>query len=159
MPRVLLVGGGERARELMPELTSAGFAVRATTAREDELDALRAAGAEPHLGDPDRIATLMPALVAVTVVCWLQADRPEAELNGDRLRFWCEKLVDTPVRGLVYEAAGSAPPEHLAAGREIVRHAHATWLIPLQFIEADPGADRAAWRAAALAAVRAVLAG
>ena len=30
-----------------------------------------------------------------------------AELHAGRLRMLCEKLVDTPVRGLLYEGAGS----------------------------------------------------
>ena len=33
----------------------------------------------------------------------------------------CEKLVDTPVRGLVYEGAGTLPDDVLAGGAEIVR--------------------------------------
>ena len=44
----------------------------------------------------------------------------------------CEKLVDTPVRGLVYEGAGSLPDEVLAGGAEIVRRAAATWSIPVE---------------------------
>ena len=44
----------------------------------------------------------------------------------------CEKLVDTPVRGLVYEGAGSLPDEVLAGGAEIVRRAAATWNIPVR---------------------------
>jgi hypothetical protein len=37
-------------------------------------------------------------------------------LHGPRLERVLEKLVDTPVRGFVYEAAGSVPPEHLERG-------------------------------------------
>ena len=43
-----------------------------------------------------------------------------------------EKLVDTPVRGVVYEAA-------LADGRAIARDASERWRIPLELLE--PGGD------------------
>ncbi len=68
-----------------------------------------------------------------------------------------EKLVDTPVRGFVYEAAGSAEPAVLAAGAELARAAADTWHMPVEVVEADPAADRAAWVAAMRAAAAAVL--
>ena len=43
-----------------------------------------------------------------------------------------EKLVDTPVRGVVYEAA-------LEEGRDIADDASERWRIPVEVIE--PGAD------------------
>ena len=60
----------------------------------------------------------------------------------------CEKLVDTHVRGLVYEGAGSLPDEVLAGGAEIVRRAAATWNIPVEIL-ADRARDdvRGAWTA------------
>ena len=72
-------------------------------------DAIAAAGAEPYVGDPDRIGTLMDALHAVTILVLAARRRsPDADLHGGRLRMLFEKLVDTPVRGVVYErrAAG-----------------------------------------------------
>ena len=41
-----------------------------------------------------------------------------------------ERLVETPVRGFVYEAAGSVDPILLARGHESVDAAAETWQIP-----------------------------
>ena len=77
----------------------------------------------------------MEAIAGVTIVVWLlgsaSGERAE-ELHAGRLRMLCEKLVDTHVRGLVYEGAGSLPDEVLAGGAEIVRRAAATWSIPVE---------------------------
>ena len=45
-----------------------------------------------------------------------------------------------------------------ARGRSVAAAAHATWMIPLRVLEADP-ADHAGWRAGALEAVSSLLAG
>jgi uncharacterized protein YbjT (DUF2867 family) len=97
--RVLIVPCGCRGRALAAELTAAGHAVRGTTRSEAGAAEIRAAGAEPYVGDPDRIGTLMDALSGVTVVCWLMGTVPVPELHEGRLRMLWEKLVDTPVRG------------------------------------------------------------
>jgi hypothetical protein len=68
----------------------------------------------------------------------------------------CEKLVDTPVRGLVYEAAGSVGEAALERGLEVARDAHERWMIPLEELTAPPD-DREAWLAAARAAVTRLL--
>ena len=99
--------------------------------------AIAAAGAEGYVGDPDRIATLMEAIAGVTVVAWLLGSAEgdgAAELHAGRLRMLCEKLVDTPVRGLLYEGAGTLPDEVLAGGAEIVRAAAVTWNIPVEVL-------------------------
>ena len=129
MARVLIVPCGCRGRELAASLVSAGHAVRGTT-RGGSVDAIRAAGAEPYIGDPDRIATLMEALTGVTIVCWLMGTIPVPELHEGRLRMLWEKLVDTPVRGVVYEGA-------LPQGEEVARTAAATWQIPLEVLRPD----------------------
>jgi hypothetical protein len=49
-----------------------------------------------------------------------------------------EHLVDTPVRGFVYEGAGSVTPDLLAAGAEAVQAAGRTWRIPVAVVGADP---------------------
>jgi hypothetical protein len=67
-----------------------------------------------------------------------------------------DKTADTTVRGVVYEAAGTVDPAALAGGVEEVRRAQRTNEIPYALIDADP-ADRAAWPAAARAAVDALL--
>jgi nucleoside-diphosphate-sugar epimerase len=159
MARVLIVGCGCRGQALARELRAAGHAVRGTTRDRGRLAAIEAAGAEPYLGDPDRIATLMEALAGVTIVCWLMGTAEGApELHDGRLRMLWEKLVDTPVRGVVYEAAGPLDPDVYARGRSVAAAAHATWMIPLRVLEADPG-DHAAWRAGAADAVTSLLGG
>ena len=94
--------------------------MRGTTRDPARAEAIAAAGAEPYVGDPDRIGTLMEAIYGVTVVVWLLGsavgERAD-ELHAGRLRMLCEKLVDTHVRGLVYEGAGTLADEVLAGRR------------------------------------------
>jgi len=144
MARVLIVPCGCRGRALASALVADGHAVRGTTRGGGE-EAIRAAGAEPYVGDPDRIGTLMDALSGVTIVCWLMGTIPVPELHEGRLRMLWEKLVDTPVRGVVYEGA-------LPQGEQVARTAAQTWQIPLEVLDADP-LDHAAWQAAAHGAV------
>src|SRR6476469_6571816 len=124
MARVLIVGCACRGRELAGDLRAAGHAVRGTTRDPGRTAAIAAAGAEPYVGDPDRIATLMEALTGVTVVCWLMgtasgdAERVAA-LHDGRLRMLWEKLVDTPVRCVVHETAGPLPAAVLERGRAV----------------------------------------
>jgi uncharacterized protein YbjT (DUF2867 family) len=161
MARVLIVGCGGRGRALARELVAAGHAVRGTTRDPERAAAIAAAGAEAYVGDPDRIATLMEAITGVTVVAWLlgSAEGPAAdELHAGRLRMLCEKLVDTPVRGLVYEAAGTLPGDVLEGGTAVVRAAAATWSIPVEVLETPPE-DCAGWTRDAAAAVERLLAG
>ena len=145
MARVLIVPCGCRGRALAAELAAAGHAVRGTTRSQANAEAIRAAGAEPYVGDPDRIGTLMDALTGVTIVCWLMGTLPVPELHEGRLRMLWEKLVDTPVRGVVYEGA-------LPQGEQVARSASQTWRIPLEILDADP-LDHDAWLAAARDAV------
>jgi nucleoside-diphosphate-sugar epimerase len=161
--RVLIVGCGCRGRALARDLVAAGHAVRGTTRDPARVETIAATGAEPYVGDPDRVATLMEALAGVTIVCWLMGTATGdpakvAALHDGRLRMLWEKLVDTPVRGVVHEAAGPLPPAVLARGREVAFAAHETWRIPLEVLEADPG-DHEAWRPAAGAAVARLLGG
>jgi hypothetical protein len=158
--RVLIVPCGARGQALAHELRAAGHAVRGTT-RGPHVAEIAATGAEPYVGDPDRVATLMEALSGVTIVCWLMGTAtgdPErvAALHDGRLRMLWEKLVDTPVRGVVHETAGPLPPDVLARGRAVAEAAHETWRIPLVLLDADP-ADHNAWRAAASTAVATLL--
>jgi uncharacterized protein YbjT (DUF2867 family) len=157
--RVLIVGCGGRGQALARELVAAGHAVRGTTRNPARGEAIAAAGAEPYVGDPDRIATLMDALAGVTIVCWLLGSAEgegASELHAGRLRMLCEKLVDTPVRGVVYEAAGTLEDDVLAGGVELARRAHDTWQIPLELLDTDPS-ECERWRADALSAVERLL--
>jgi uncharacterized protein YbjT (DUF2867 family) len=111
MARVLIVGCGCRGRELAAALRADGHAVRGTTRDPAAQEAIAAAGAEPWVGDPDRVATLTGALEGVSLVCWLLGSargEPEAiaALQDQRLGFFLGQLTDTGVRGFVYEAAG-----------------------------------------------------
>jgi hypothetical protein len=143
--RVLIVPCGCRGRALAASLVEARHAVRGTTRSQANMAAIHEAGAEPYLGDPDRIGTLMEALAGVTIVCWLMGTIPEPDLHEGRLRMLWEKLVDTPVRGVVYEGA-------LPQGEQVARSASQTWQIPLEILDADP-LDHEAWLAAARGAV------
>jgi uncharacterized protein YbjT (DUF2867 family) len=137
MARVLIVPCGCRGQALARELVEAGHAVRGTTRDPAKAAAIAAAGAEPYVGDPDRVGTLMGALAGVTVVCWLFGEIADADLHGGRLRMLFEKLVDTPVRGVVYEPA--------LDGAQLARDAARRWHIPVEIVasgEAGPAIDR-----------------
>ena len=133
MPRVLIVGCGCRGQALARELVAAGHVVRGTTRDPAKAAAIAAAGAEPYVGDPDRIVTLMAALEAVTVAVWLLGEVDAEPLHDGRLRMFCEKTVDTPVRGILYEASAGFPK-----GRGVVEMAAEVWRIPVEILE--PGA-------------------
>jgi uncharacterized protein YbjT (DUF2867 family) len=155
LARVLIVGCGCRGQALARELVGAGHAVRGTTRSDARTEAIAAAGAEPYVGDPDRIATLMDALYGVTILCWLMGSASgNPELHEGRLRMLFEKLVDTGVRGVVYEGAGSPGAER---GQAIARDAHERWLIPLELLTVAPD-DHPAWLRAAAGAVERLLA-
>jgi uncharacterized protein YbjT (DUF2867 family) len=142
--RVLIVPCGARGQALARELRAAGHAVRGTTRSASHTAAIASTGAEPYVGDPDRIATLMDALHGVTIVCWLMGTIPDPDLHAGRLRMLWEKLVDTPVRGVVYE--GMFPE-----GEAIARSSAETWQIPLVVLDGDPRGDD--WLREAVAAV------
>jgi uncharacterized protein YbjT (DUF2867 family) len=155
------VGCGCRGQALARALAADDHAVRGTTRDPARLEAIEAAGAEPAVADPDRLATLLPRIEGVTAMCWLmgsaggEADAVAA-LHGPRLRSLLERLVDTPVRGFVYEAAGSVEPDLLAAGAAIAEEAGAIYRMRVEVVEREP-ADMAAWVDAMRAAVGGVL--
>jgi hypothetical protein len=109
------------------------------------------------VADPDRLATLVPALAGVSVVCWLLGTATGSpEVNGQRLQTLAEHLVDTPVRGLVYEAGGTVEPALREQGAQIVRTASETWHIRGEVVRTDP-ADHEAWLGAMKEAVERTL--
>jgi 3-hydroxyisobutyrate dehydrogenase-like beta-hydroxyacid dehydrogenase len=149
MARALLVGCGCRARGLGVQLRDEGWQVRGTTRDPGRAAEIEAAGIEPAVAEPDRVATVLDHVADVTVVGWLLASAsggPDSvrSLHGPRLERLCEELVDTPVRGIVYEAAGAVPAEVLAAGRGVLEAASERWRIPFEVIEHDPG-DNDGW--------------
>jgi NAD(P)H-binding len=157
LARCLIIGCGCRGQLLARTLVASGHPVRATTRRPEALPELEAAGAEAVLADPDRVATLVGTFEHVTVACVLlgsargSADELRA-LHGPRLEMLLTKLVDTTVRGVVYEARGSVDSDVLAAGSERVRAFAARSLATYALVQADP-ADPLGWRDAARAAV------
>ncbi len=156
MARVLIVGCGCRGRELAAALISDGHAVRGTTRDPARLREIESAGAEGAVADPDRLSTLLPHIEGISAVCWLMGSAPAPPLHGPRLQSMLEKIVDTPVRGLVYEGAGTVGVELLERGADLVRAAGATYRMPVSVVEQDP-ADRTAWLAAARREVARVL--
>jgi NAD(P)H-binding len=148
--RVLIVGCGCRGRALAADLVASGHAVRGTTRDPARLPEIQAAGAEAVVADPDRLGTLMPHIEGVSILCWLLGTVRVADLHGPRLRTLLERLVDTPVRGFLYEAPVD---EAFAGGVVAVQEASVTWTIPAEVVEAD----NTAWLAATSAAVARLL--
>ena len=161
MARALIVGCGCRGRLLGGRLLEGGWAVRGTTRRQEDLAAIDESGIEAAIADPDRPDTLLDLVGDVAVVHWLLGSargKPEAvaAIHGPRLERFLEKLVDTPVRGFVYEAAGTVAGDDLARGAEAARTAAATWRIPVEMVDAKPD-QRQIWLQAMLSATRTVI--
>jgi uncharacterized protein YbjT (DUF2867 family) len=151
--RALIVGCGCRGRELGVRLRERGWQVRGTSRSAEGVGAIEAAGLEAAGADPNRPGTVLELCGDVTVVVWLLGsarDEPEviAAIHGPRLERLLEKLVDSPVRGFAYEAAGGVGEDHLRVGREIVERAADIWRIPVVALEGDRGADGWAERTA-----------
>jgi NAD(P)-dependent dehydrogenase (short-subunit alcohol dehydrogenase family) len=158
--RIIIVGCGCRGEALAQDLIAAGHPVRGTTRDPARAAELEAAGIEAVVADPYRLATLMPHVANTSAMCWLMgsaAGEDVEALHRTRLQTVVERLVDTPVRGMIYEAAGTLDPVLLREGAEAVRTASATWEMPVAIVETDPS-DHEAWRAAMLAGVERVLA-
>jgi hypothetical protein len=138
-----------------------GHAVRGTSRDPARRSELEAAGAEAFIGDPDRVASLAPALEHVGVACLLLGsatgppDQLEA-LHGTRLDMLLERMLDTTVRGVVYEQRGTVDAELLHAGAERVRYACERSLIPYVLLDAEPD-DHRRWVPAAADAVEVAL--
>jgi NAD(P)-dependent dehydrogenase (short-subunit alcohol dehydrogenase family) len=150
--RCLIIGCGCRGQALARELVARGHAVR--------IAAIEAAGAEPVVGDPDRVATVAPALEHVGVAVILLGSAtgsPEAlaALHGTRLDMLLLRMLDSTVRGIVYEAAGSVDASVLGAGAERVRSFCEGSMIPFALLD-DSGLE---WPAEAADAVERVLRG
>jgi hypothetical protein len=108
------------------------------------------------VADPDRVASILDHVGDVTLVFWLLGSalgEPEAiaAIHGPRLERLMEKLVDSPVRGFVYEATGRVQGQYLERGAEIVREAAERWRIPVEVVIEDPS-DWEAWTEGMLAA-------
>lgn len=133
--RALVVGGGERALALTRDLAADGHAARVVVEDPADAPAVLEAGGEPWDGTPDRIGTLRYALDNVTVALWLLGDRTGGELHGSRLQFFLERLIDTTVRGFVFEDG---------PGAALVREKCTYNEIPFRIVGQDPAAARGA---------------
>ncbi len=156
MARALIVGCGCRGRQLGGQLLREDWAVRGTSRRDEGLEAIAAAGIEPALADPDRPGTILELVsdVAVLVLLLGSASGGDEELeaiHGPRLERLMEHLVETPVRGVVYEGT--------EAGAEIVRNAARTWRIPVRITPKPRQPVSSAGSRGLADEVRAVLAG
>lgn len=154
--RCLIIGCGCRGRLLAGALLARGHAVRGTTRDPARVAELAAAGVEAAVADPDRVATLMPSLERVGIAYILLGSAVGSReqlraLHGPRLEMLLSRLVDTPVRGVVYEAAGSVEAEVLDEGARRV-HAFAERSRVRAAVLTVPPAPPEEWLAAALAA-------
>lgn len=150
--RVLLVGGGCRGLTLARGLVADRHAVRAVTRDEAHRARIEDAGAECWIGDPDVVGTLRYALENVTILVWALGTATGTEeeveaLHGPRLEMMLSRVIDSTVRGVVYEAAGTAGPAVFAAGVAELRRACELNEIPFAIVEDEP-ADGEAWAAA-----------
>lgn len=161
MARALLVGCGCRGRELGRALREDGWEVRGTTRELERSAEIERAGIEPAVANPDRVGTVLDRVGDVTLVAWLLGSAAGEEdavaaIHGPRLERLLEELVDTPVRGFLYEGAGSAPASVLRAGEQITVRASERWRIPVTILEHDP-ADWRGWVGAARTEIHALL--
>jgi hypothetical protein len=159
--RALIVGCGCRGRTLGAALGDAGWAVRGTSRAEARLAPISAAGLEPAVADPEQPGSILEAIDGVAVIHWLLGsagggEEVVAAIHGPRLESLLAKLVDTPVRGFVYEAAGSIGGGILEQGTRIVMAAGERWQIPFEIVTANPD-DHSAWLEAMLGATTAAL--
>ena len=144
MARALIVGCGCHGRELGGELAELGWRVRGTSRWAVGLETIEAAEIEAAQADPDRAGTVLELCGDVAVVVWLLGSAsgdPEtiAAIHGPGLARLLEKLVDSPVRGFAYEAAGSVEAETIAEGARITERAGERWRIPVTLLTGDRG--------------------
>ncbi len=110
MARVLIVESGERTAGAEAALADAGYAIRSVS--------------------PKLAGDIVDELDNVTVVAYLMGDAAEPIVNDEMLETVLLKVVDTGVRGFVYERTGAEPNRH-------VEHARETW--HLSVAELAPG--------------------
>ena len=161
MARTLIIGCGCRGQMLARSLQEEGHQVRGTTRTENRLARIEAAGAEAVVADPYRLATVTPLLEGVSVVVWPMgsatgsADQIDA-VHTTRLETLLTKLVDSGVRGLVYEATGTVRGDLLRQGAAQVRKSGEWFRMPVEVVEHDPD-DHDGWTGAMRAAVGRIL--
>jgi hypothetical protein len=110
MARVLIVEQGPRIAAAEAALSEAGYAVRSVA--------------------PDLAGDIVDQLENVTVVAYLMGDATDPAANDEMLETVLLKVVDTGVRGFVYERAGAEPNAH-------VSHAEATWHLSVAELDGE----------------------
>ena len=143
MARALIVGCGCRGRLVGKRLLAEGWEVRGTSRTEEGLVAIGEAGIEPALADPLHPHTVLELVGDVTIVLWVlaSAQGPPEELSaihGSRLERLMERLIETPVRGFVYEMKGTVNPILLEHGSEVLGAAGDTWRVGISSVFVDP---------------------
>lgn len=139
MARVLLTGTANRLAPVAERLLADGHVVRcAVPGGAPVCD-----GAETIDATPDLPGGIVMALQGVAVVAWLLGDEPWSDpyLHGEKLETMLFRVVDTGVRGFIYErpAGYDAAPERASAAEAQVNNAQATWHIPCAVVHAGEG--------------------
>ena len=161
MARALLVGCGCRGRELGRRLRDDSWEVRGTTRDSGRIAEIERAGIEAVLADPDRVGTVLDHVGDVSLVAWLLGSATGdadalAAIHGPRLERLLEEVVDTPVRGFLYEGAGSVDAALLREGSRITARAGDRSRIPVAIVDHDP-TDSSGWVDAARTEIHALL--
>ena len=99
-----------------------GHFVRGTSRAAEGAALIEGSGIEGVVADPLLLGTLLPFLEGVTVVVWMFGRVDSPELHGPRLESMLGKLVDSGVRGFVYEEG---------PGASLVLGAGERWRIPV----------------------------
>jgi nucleoside-diphosphate-sugar epimerase len=160
--RALIVGCGCHGRELAGELRRRNWQVRGTSRRRAGLSTIESAGFEAAEADPDWPGTVLELCGDVAVMAWLLGSATGdservAAVHGPRLERLLEKLVDSPVRGFAYEAAGSVDRTLLDGGRRIVERTGERWRIPVAVLTG--ARDDRGWAERSAAKIEDLLAG
>lgn len=107
---MLIVESGARTAAAEQALAAAGYAVRSVS--------------------PALAGDVVDALENVTIVAYLMGDAAEPSVNDEMLETVLLKVVDTGVRGFVYELPTAAENAH-------VRHAIDTWHLSVAELDGE----------------------
>lgn len=102
--------------------------MRGTSRTAEGADVISGSGIEGVVADPLRLGTLLPCLSGVTVVVWMLGRVASPQLHGSGLESMLGKLVDSGVRGFVYEEG---------SGAALVEAAGETWRMPVAVAPSD----------------------
>ena len=114
--------------------------MRGTSRDPERVAELDRGGIEGVLADPARVGTLASALEHVGVVIVLLgsavgSDAELRELHRPRLQMLMTRILDTTVRGVLYEGTGTVEASVLGAGAALVQEFCEHSRIPYAVIE------------------------